>query len=312
MNKNSRVLVTGSGGLVGSALAQHLREQGYENTILHTREACDLTDLTATVDYFAAQRPSHVFHTAGTVYGIMGSMNNRGRSFFENTLINTHVVEACRRVRVEKIAAMGSGCVYPYPPPSLPLREDTVFFGRPHHSEDAYAHAKRAMLAQLEAYAHDSALRYAFVISGNLFGPRDTFDVAEGHVTPALIKKFFDAKQTGQDVIVWGDGSAQRDFLYSADAAAALEAIMHHVEGPVNMGSGRVNRIRDIVDILAEHTGLSGRVRWDESKPNGQEYREYDLTRLFATGFSPRLSFSDAIRSTYDWFSQNNTAARVR
>lgn len=312
MDTESQIIITGSNGLIGMALAEHLHAQGYVNVALHTRKQCDLTDFRATRDYFLAHRPKYVFHLAAAVYGIMGNMNHKGRSFLDNTMINTNVVEASRLAGVEKVVAMGSGCVYPYPPPGLPLKESMVFNGRPHSSEDAYAQAKRAMLAQLEAYYADGTLRYAFVISGNLFGPHDMFDIEEGHVTPALVKKFFDAHTGNGRVTVWGNGSAQRDFMFSRDAAAALHTIAEHIEGPVNMGSGRVNAIRDIVDVLAKHTNLEDRIDWDSTKPNGQEYREYDLSTLFAAGFSPTWDFPEAICATYDWYAANHASARTR
>jgi GDP-L-fucose synthase len=231
-------------------------------------------------------------------------MENKGVSFRDNVLINTNVIEACRLSGVKKIVAMGSGCVYPYPSPGLPLKEDMVWQGRPHESEDSYAHAKRAMLAQLIAYREQYGLPYAFVISGNLYGPHDKFDVEHGHVTPSLVRKFVEAKSSGGRVSVWGNGSARRDFIYCTDVARALVAIMHHIEGPVNMGSGRVHTIRDIVDELGRITGLTDRVDWDHTKPNGQDYREYDLSILQSTGFQPAISLREGLAVTVDWFTK--------
>jgi GDP-L-fucose synthase len=312
MRTEEKILITGSNGLVGTALATELRAAGYDDVVLHTRKECDLTDYKATLDYFHAHRPSQVFHLAAAVYGIMGNMENQARSFLDNTLINTHVVEASRQIKVRKITALGSGCVYPYPPARVPLCEDDVFNGRPHGSEAAYAHAKRAMLAQLEAYQADDLLDYAYVISGNLFGPHDMFDAEHGHVTPALVKKFHDAERNGTPVTVWGDGSAQRDFMYCEDAASALIAIAMHVNGPVNMGSGTVSRIRDVVDVLAEITGTAGRLQWDSTKPNGQAYREYDLSKLQAAGFRSKVSLAEGIRRTYAWYAENYPNVRTR
>lgn len=310
MEKTSRVLVTGGRGLVGTSLLEELRERGFSNVTSLTSQTCDLTDLKATARWFEEARPEYVFHLAAHVYGIMGNMRNKGLSFLKNTLINTHVVEGCRLAKVKKVVAMGSGCVYPYPSPGLPLRETMVWQGEPHASEDSYAHSKRAMLAQLNAYHEDYGLPFAFVISANLFGPHDKFDTQFGHVTPALVRKFHEAKESGGKVVVWGDGSARRDFVFVKDVSDALLRIMDGATGAVNLGSGAVHRIRDVVDCLAAHTGLQARVEWDASKPNGQDYRAYDLTKLKATGFEPRYTLHEGLRITYDWYARNATLAR--
>lgn len=302
MKRDAVIMVTGAGGLVGSTLLQHLASKGFSQLVPVLRKDCDLSDPRSTDQLFARTRPAHVFHAAGRVYGILGNMMNQGLSFYDNSMINTNVVEAARRHGVEKITVMGTGAVYPYPPPGVPLREHMIHFGIPHASERGYANAKRAMLAMLEAYEESYGLKWAYVVSCNLFGPRDRFDVKFGHVVPALIRKFHDARSNGSSVDVWGDGSAQRDFMYSRDAARAFQTIMESVDGAVNIGSGVVYSIREIVDMLGAITGLADRVRWDPSKPNGQEYREYDLSRMRLTGFQCRHSIAEGLRETWDWY----------
>lgn len=269
-------------------------------------------DRRATEAFIAETRPTHVFHAAARVYGIMGNIKNRALSFFENVSINTNVIHASHLAGVRKITVMGTGAVYPYPSPRLPLVEDDIFLGRPHGAEEAYAHAKRAALAMLEAYKYDHGLDWAYVVSCNLFGPRDKFDVEFGHVVPSLIAKFYLARQTGGNVTVWGDGSAQRDFLYVNDCAAAVQKIMETGQGPVNIGSGTVYRIRDIVETLARVTGMEGRINWDASKPNGQDYRAYDLTQLNALGFRPEYTLEQGLRETWDWYGAETAKAGPR
>lgn len=302
MQKTEKILVTGAGGLVGSALADHLRDEGYENVVLLRRDDCDLVDTRSVFALFDKTRPDHVFHAAARVYGIMGNMKNQGLSFYDNCMINTNVVEASRRAGVKKITVMGTGAVYPYPSPGLPLKEDMIFLGRPHPAESAYANAKRAMLAMLEAYQESYGLNWAYIVSCNLFGPRDKFDTEFGHVVPSLIKKFHDAKKTGTSVLVWGDGSAQRDFMYVKDTARVALTVMKDIHGPANIGSGRVFRIREIVETLAEIAGMSDRVDWDVSKPNGQDYRAYDLTKITNAGFACKYSIRDGLQETWDWY----------
>jgi GDP-L-fucose synthase len=302
LNKSDKIIVTGAGGLVGSALVDCLRAEGYENVMPVQRADCDLLDTPATFALFDRRRPDHVFHAAARVYGIMGSMKHQGASFYENCMINTNVVEASRRAGARKITVMGTGAVYPFPSPGLPLKEDMIFLGRPYPANAGYANAKLATLAMLEAYEESYGLKWAYIVSGNLFGPRDKFDVEFGHVVPSLIKKFYDAKKSGGTVQVWGDGSAQRDILYVKDAARVALAVMSSIDGAVNMGSGHVYSIRDVVETLSELAGMSGRIEWDHSKPNGQAYRAYDLSKIERLGLSPIYSLRDGLAETWKWY----------
>jgi len=310
MEPDDRIIVTGGTGLVGSALVRVLRQAGYRNILALGSTHCNLLDWHATREFFAEHRPDYLFHLAARVFGVLGHLKNKGVAYLDNVLINTHTIEAARLSGVRKIVAMGSGCVYPHPPPGVPLTEDMVWAGLPHHAEDSYAHAKRAMLAQLIAYQEQYELPYAFVISGNIYGPDDKFDSELGQVTPALVRKFYEAKRTGGKVIVWGNGTARRDFLYSEDAGRAMMTIMQGVEGAVNMGSGEVHAIRDLVEALAAITGLHDRIEWDTSKPNGQDHRAYDLSRLFATGFRPQVPLAAGLRATYDRFAAASAARK--
>jgi len=306
LNKADRIVVTGAAGLMGSAMVEHLRAEAHANIIPLARADCDLLDAAATLAFFGRSRPDHVFHAAARVYGLGGSMKHQGASFYENVMINTNVVEASRRAGARKVTVMGTGAVYPFPSPDLPLKEDMIFQGRPHPAQAGYANAKRAMLSMLEAYEESYGLKWAYIVSGNLFGPRDRFDTEFGNVVPSLIKKFYDAKKSGGKVPVWGDGSAQRDFIYVKDAARAALAAMSVIDGAVNMGSGGVYRIRDVVDTLSELTGMSGRVEWDPSKPNGQAYRGYDLSKLAGAGFKPAYSLRAGLEETWNWYCAQN------
>ena len=310
MKPNETILVTGASGLVGTNLVAYLRESGFKNVVAQDLDNCDLTNRSATAAYFDKVKPAYVFHMAGFVRGIMGNMRHQAEAWLNNTLINAHVIESCQNAGVKKIVAMGTVAMYPDPLPNNPLREEDLWQGAPHFSEYGYAMAKRGMLAQLQAYHESYSTEYALVLSTNLFGPHDRFDTETGHVIPSLVKKFYDAKQTGSTVNIWGDGSAQRDFLYIKDAVRALHTIMDKAEGPINMATGITRRIHDVVDILAEHTGLQDRVVWDATKPNGQLFRAYDISKLVQTGFTCRIPLEQAIIDTYDWYAQNAAIAR--
>lgn len=305
MQKESKILITGSHGLVGTSLIAYLKESGFTNIVGIGRVDCDLLSRSETRSYFKKINPEYVFHCAARVYGIIGNMNNKGLSFYDNVMINTNVIESSRLVNVKKITVMGTGAIYPYPSPGLPLMEDMIFLGWPHKAEDSYANAKRAMLAMLRAYEESYGMDWAYVVSCNLFGPYDKFDTQNGHVIPSLIKKFYDAKYTNSKVIVWGNGSARRDFMYVKDAVVALHEVMIKLKGPVNLGSGKIYSISEIVNLLDEITNKSSTIDWDSTKPNGQDYRAYDLTKLNSIGFKCKFNLKVALAETWSWYEKS-------
>ncbi|WP_232356485.1 GDP-L-fucose synthase family protein [Burkholderia multivorans] len=304
-----RVLITGAGGVIGHALKQELADSGYSNVVAVTSTDVDLRDQNATEKMFDALRPSIVFHMAARVYGIMGNMSNRGIAYLDNVRINTNVVEAARQTGCKKFVAMGSTAIYS-DQVRLPMSEEEIWVGAPHHSEAPYAHSKRGMLAQLEAYKDQYGMDYAFCVSTNLFGPHDKFDEKFGHVIPSLVSKFHRASVLGQPISVWGSGKAERDFLFSGDAAYALRLIAENHTGAINLATGQSHTIRHTVDTLCRISGFSGSVDWDATKPDGQKLRAYDISRLTALGFKPRFSFDEALAITYDWYCKNVASAR--
>ncbi len=307
-NKDTSILITGGTGLVGKALSKQLASQGYTNVISIGSRDCDLRDSTAVSLLMENVSPKHVFHLAARVHGIGGNTLYKSDILYENVMINSNVVEMARRAGVDKIVAMGSGCVYPELKGHEELFENQIWTGPPHSSEDSYAHSKRLMMAQLDAAKEQYGLSSAFVISGNLYGPDDNFNIDEGHVTPSLVAKFFDAYCNNKPVSVWGSGVAIRDFTYSSDVAKALLAIWRNIEGPINMGSGMRHPIRDIIDILQSITGVE--VEWDSNKPDGQLVRFYNLNKLNETGFKAKIDLEEGVKLTYDWYVNNWKNAR--
>lgn len=305
---SSKILVTGASGLIGQALLQELRCQGFRNVVGLGSKDCDLRDARSVRLLMQRENPEYVFHLAAKVHGLGGNAKYKSDILVDNVLINTNVVEQSRCFGVKKIVAMGSGCVYPELKGQEELVEDKIWIGPPHSSEDSYAHAKRLMLAQLNAAREQYGLSSAFVISGNLYGPHDNFNVEDGHVTPSLVAKFYDAKLRGTPVRVWGTGAAIRDFTYSTDAARALILILSEIEGPINLGSGQRHPIRDIVNILQSLTGVS--VEWDFAKSDGQLVRYYNLDRLQSTGFKAEVTLNSGVKSTYNWYASNIRFAR--
>jgi len=308
INKSDQFLITGGTGLVGRALAKLLADQGFNNIVAIGSRDCDLRDGSEVQKLFSNISPDYVFHLAARVHGIGGNAKYKSDVLYENVMINTNVVEHARRSGVKKIVAMGSGCVYPELKGQEELFENQVWIGPPHPSEDSYAHSKRLMLAQLDAAKEQYGLSSAFVISGNLYGPHDSFNIEEGHVIPSLVAKFFAAARDGKPVQVWGSGVAIRDFSYCDDTASALIAILHNLEGAVNLGSGMRHPIRDIVQALHVLTGVP--IEWDANKPDGQLVRFYNLDKLESTDFKAKVGLEDGIRRTYEWYVANWQVAR--
>lgn len=308
IDSTSKILITGGTGLVGRALSTALKRNGFTQITSIGSRDCDLRDSIAVDRLMKKIEPDVVFHLAARVHGLGGNLRYKSDILVDNVLMNTNVIEYARRSGVKKIVAMGSGCVYPELKGQQELFEDQVWIGPPHPSEDSYAHAKRLMLAQLNAAKEQYGLRSAFVISGNLYGPHDSFNVEEGHVIPSLVAKFFDAARDKRSVKVWGSGIAIRDFSYCDDTAAALIAILEHIEGPVNLGSGLRHPIRDIVETL--HAISNVPVEWDASKPDGQLVRFYNLDKLQSTGFKAKMGLKEGVKKTYEWYSENFNFAR--
>ena len=305
---HKRVLITGATGLVGSALLSQLRKRGFSNVLALGSRDCDLRDTPKVRGVIESFHPHYIFHLAARVHGLGGNLRYKSDILVDNVLINTNVIEAARVSGVEKIVAMGSGCVYPEITAGRELSEDSIWMGPPHPSEDSYAHAKRLMLAHLSAAQRQYGLRFAFVVSGNLYGPKDNFNMEEGHVIPSLVAKFHAARQEGTVATVWGSGAAIRDFTYSDDAAEALLYILMRADGAINLGTGFRHSIAEIAHELGIIAGVP--VQWDSSKPDGQLERYYDLTQLSATGFQPSVTLPEGLRRTYSWYANNFRDAR--
>ena len=294
------ILVTGSSGVLGRALGEQLAGQA-EPYHLMTSAEVDLCDTAATVACFARHAPRLVYHLAGRVHGLMGNRSYPAEMYVENVRINTNVVEAARLAGCEKIVAVSTVAIYNSDVP-MPVQETSIWNGPPHHSEAAYGHAKRAMLAQLEAASSQYGLQFAYPIMTNIYGPHDRFDMVNGHVVPSLIAKFHAAAQSGGEVTVWGTGVAERDFMMSTDAARALVLVAERHSGPINVATGTTVRIRDLVDSLGRHAKVDA-IAWDSTKPDGQVMRRYDVSKLFGLGFRPEVGLAEGVARTYDWYS---------
>jgi GDP-L-fucose synthase len=301
LEPGTRVLVTGGTGFVGSHLVERLAERGIE-AFVPSRPSFDLTRAEDVARAFAEARPDVVFHLAAEVGGIGANRANPGRYWYANLLMGTHVLEQSRLDGVGKVVIAGTVCAYPKFTPT-PFHEEDLWNGYPEETNAPYGVAKKAILVGAQAYREQYGLDAIFLLPANLYGPRDNFHPTNAHVIPDLIRKMVDSD--GEEVVLWGDGSPTREFLYVDDCVEGLLLAAERYDGdePVNLGTGGEIAIRELAELIADVTGFTGEIRWDESMPNGQPRRRLDTSRaeeLF--GFKARTPLRDGIERTVAWY----------
>lgn len=275
----------------------------------------DLRDRGQTKEMFRVHRPQLVIHLAARVGGIGANMARPAELYLDNLLMGTHVIEEARLADVEKVVVVGTICSYPKYTP-VPFREEYLWHGYPEETNAPYGIAKLAQLVQLQANRSQYGQRSAYVMPTNLYGPGDKFHPDVSHVIPALIKKCVDALEAGADhIVVWGTGSASREFLYVDDAAEGIVRAAEHYDSPepVNLGATRETPIKELVDLICKLTGFEGEVVWDTSKPDGQPRRCVDSSRAReAFGFEAKTPLEEGLRRTIDWYLANRELAESR
>ena len=305
-----RTLVTGGGGFVGSHLVERLETEGHEVFAARRRDY-DLTSAEDTARLLTDTRPELVFHLAAEVGGIGANRANPGRYWYANLLMGAHVLEQSRLHGVGKLVIAGTVCAYPKHTP-VPFREDELWNGYPEETNAPYGVAKKAVLVGAQAYRDQYGLNAVFLLPANLYGPRDNFDLESSHVIPALIRKML---ESDGEVVLWGDGSPSREFLYVDDCVEGLVLAAERFDGPepVNLGTGVETTIRELAETIADVTGFEGEIVWDTSMPNGQPRRSLDASRaaeLF--GFRAATPLREGIERTVAWYrSRGGEHARV-
>ena len=305
---DKRVTVTGGAGFLGSFVCEELARRGCARPFVPRRSEYDLVRGDAVARLLADSRPDVIIHLAAEVGGIGANRENPGRFFYTNLMMGAQLMEQARLAGVAKLVALGTVCSYPKFTP-VPFKEEDLWSGYPEETNAPYGLAKKMLLVQSQAYRQQYGFDSIFLMPVNLYGPRDNFDPASSHVIPALIRKCMEAADRKESHIeVWGTGSASREFLYVEDCAEAIVSAAERLDTsePVNLGSGREIRIKDLVELIARLTGFRGEIRWDATKPDGQPRRRLDVSRareLFA--FEARTDFEDGLRKTVEWYREN-------
>lgn len=310
MNKADRIYVAGHRGLVGSALVRKLKEKGYDNLLLRTRDEVDLREQSKVRQLFEAEKPTYVFLAAAKVGGILANATYKAEFIYDNLMIALNVIEAAYRCGVRKLINLGSSCIYPKMAPQ-PLKEEYLLTGPLEITNEAYAVAKIAAIKLCRCYHEQYGANFISVMPTNLYGPYDNFDLETSHVLPALIRKIHEAKVKGAgEVVLWGDGSPYREFLHTNDLAEALLFIMESLEVRdvgefINIGTGEDISIKNLADLIAEIIGYHGSFRWDTSKPNGTPKKLLDVSKLSNLGWRATTPLKEGLISTYSWFCEN-------
>ena len=335
--QNKRVIITGGAGFLGSYITRKLIERGAGDILIPRIEQYDLSryqDISLLLDDAmlpAAERPEHllpvsapgykpfpdsnlpasgviILHLAARVGGIGANREHPAEFFYDNLVMGVELMHQAWQRGIGKFVALGTVCAYPKFTP-VPFQEDDLWNGYPEETNAPYGLAKKMLLVQAQAYRQQYGFNAIYLLPVNLYGPGDNFNPASSHVIPALIRKCLEAVESGQEeLVVWGDGSPTREFLYVDDAAEGILLAAERYDGdlPINLGSGREISIKELAELIAQLTGFQGKITWDTSKPNGQPRRALDTSRaehLF--GFRAQTSFVEGLQSTIDWYRQN-------
>jgi len=305
---NRRAIVTGGAGFLGSFVVEKLLKRGCAKVIVPRSKEYDLREREAITRLYKEVKPHIVIHLAAVVGGIEANRANPGRFFYDNAIMGIQLMECARQFGVEKFVAVGTICAYPKFTP-VPFKEEDLWNGYPEETNAPYGLAKKMMLVQAQAYRAQYGFNAIYLLPVNLYGPGDNFELETSHVIPALIRKCVEAMESeNREIILWGDGSPTREFLYVEDAAEGILLAAEQYDGgqPVNLGTGEEISIRDLAHMITAEVGYTGNIIWDTTKPNGQPRRRLDVSRakqLF--GFQANYHLCDGIPKTVEWFKKH-------
>ncbi|MEM9656595.1 MAG: GDP-L-fucose synthase [Actinomycetota bacterium] len=305
MESTSRIYVAGHRGLVGSAIVRRLKRSGFTNILTATRQELDLKDQSAVHSWFETNQPEYTFLVAGTVGGIMANSTRPAEFLYDNLMIHCSVIEAAHRVEsTQKLLYLGSSCIYPRHA-NQPITEEELLTGELEPTNEAYALAKIAGIKMCSTYRQQYGRNFISAMPTNLYGPNDNFDLTSSHVLPALMRKFHEAKVSGEpSVEIWGTGSPMREFLHVDDLAEACLFLMDNYDdaGHINVGTGEDLPISDLAGLVRDVVYPQAQLDFDTSKPDGMPRKVLDTSRINALGWKPTIELRDGIEDTYRWF----------
>jgi len=310
----SRIYLAGHTGLVGSAILRALHRKGYENLVVRDLDELDLTDQHVTRRFFQKERPEVVIDAAARVGGILANSEQPWEFIYQNLMIEANLIDTAYQNGVQRLVFLGSSCIYPREAPQ-PLKEEYLLTGPLEETNRAYALAKIAGIELCRSLNREYGADYLSLMPTNLYGPGDNFDLRSSHVLPALIRKFHEAKSTGEAVRLWGSGSPRREFLYVDDVGEAIVFCLENVhaadvpDGLLNVGCGEDLTIKELAELVQRVVGHEGAVEWDASKPDGTPRKLMDVGRVRDLGWTPRVGLEEGVRTTYEWFLENRTGA---
>ena len=306
--KDKRVIVTGGAGFLGSYVVEKLKERGCKNIFIPLVEDYDLTKEKNVIRLYKDYPADIVIHLAAVVGGIGANLENPGKFYYDNLVMGAMLMEYARQFKVDKFVAIGTICAYPKFTP-VPFREEDLWNGYPEETNAPYGLAKKMMLVQSQAYRAQYGLNSIFLLPLNLYGPRDNFNPKSSHVIPALIKKFMEVKDRGEEeVVCWGTGKPTRGFLYVEDAAEGilLATEKYNKSDPINLGTVLEISIKDLAELIARLVEFKGKIKWDTSKPDGQPRRKLDTSRAEREfGFKAKMDFEEGMKRTIEWYKLN-------
>ena len=310
--QGKRVCVTGGAGFLGSFVTAQLRQRGASDIFIPHIEDYDLVQLGDIQRMLNDARPDVIIHLAAHVGGIGANRTHPAEFFYDNLMMGVQLMHEAWKQGVQKFVAIGTVCAYPKFTP-VPFKEDDLWNGYPEETNAPYGLAKKMLLVQAQAYRQQYGYNAIFLLPVNLYGPGDNFNPESSHVIPALIRKCLEAQESGQkEVVVWGDGSPTREFVYAEDAARGIVMASEAYDGPepVNIGSGYEISIKNLAERIARLAGFEGRLVWDTSKPNGQPRRGLDTGRAEEYfGFKAQVPFEEGLRRTIEWYRQSRRQA---
>lgn len=301
INKDAKILVTGHGGMVGSALVRRLKSAGYRNIITRTRAELNLIDQQSVHAFLSEASPDYMFLAAAKVGGIQANNTYRADFLYENLVMETNLVHGAHLANVQRLMFLGSSCIYPRECPQ-PIREEYLLTGPLEPTNEPYALAKIAGIKLAESYNMQYGRQYISVMPTNLYGPNDNYDLANSHVLPALIRKAHEAKlRRDKEFVVWGSGRPKREFLFVDDLADACVHLMEQdYRGPlVNIGTGQDITIKELAGLVMGIVGFEGAISFDSSKPDGTPRKLLDVSRLTSLGWTAKTALREGIRKAY-------------